>query len=188
MIFDPNFKEKNAMFDYFDKRCKEEGFNGLCLIETYSGLESPERFKNKEASSTEFMFYREPLVSQFMYIHSNIWRRAYHHFNKKLREKGIVNRPYIMNGNKVIDTKLRNEPLGKGIANGLWFEWDNTPRHKHRGYVITPYDHSKFISYMNLIKGQEYLFINAWNEWAEGMIMEPTEENGYKYLNWLKDF
>ena len=41
---------------------------------------------------------------------------------------------------------------------------------------------------MNLIKGQEYLFINAWNEWAEGMIMEPTEENGYKYLNWLKDF
>ena len=84
--------------------------------------------------------------------------------------------------------KLKNEPLGKNIANGLWFEWDNTPRHKQRGYVITPYDHSRFVKYMDLIKNQEYLFINAWNEWAEGMIMEPTTENGYKYLEWLKDY
>ena len=41
---------------------------------------------------------------------------------------------------------------------------------------------------MKLIKNQEYLFINAWNEWAEGMIMEPTEENKYKYLEWIKDW
>lgn len=40
---------------------------------------------------------------------------------------------------------------------------------------------------MKLIKNQEYLCINAWNEWAEGMVMEPTEENGYKYLEWMKE-
>ena len=104
-----------------------------------------------------------------------------------MREKGVIKKPYIIDGNKLMNVKMKHEPLGDGIANGLWFEWDNTPRHKNRGYVITSYSHDNFIKYMKLIKNQEYLFINAWNEWAEGMIMEPTEENGYKYLKWMKE-
>lgn len=188
MLFDPNFKEKDKLFQYLDKRCKEEGFNGLCLIETFNGNESLDKFKNNESKITEFTFYREPTVSQFGYIRENIFRRIWHHYNKKLREKGFLHKPYIIKGNKLMSLKLKHEPLGEKVANGLWFEWDNTPRHKQRGYVITPYNHSYFVQYMNLIKNQEYLFINAWNEWAEGMIMEPTKENGYKYLKWLKDF
>ena len=82
--------------------------------------------------------------------------------------------------------KIENEPLGKKIAHGVWFEWDNTPRHKERGFVITPYERELFDTYMEKIKNEEYLFINAWNEWAEGMMLEPTKESGYKYLEWIK--
>ncbi|QNQ82766.1 glycoside hydrolase family 99-like domain-containing protein [Lactobacillus sp. PV012] len=185
MVFDPYFKEKNKMFAYFDMRCREEGFNGLCLIETYGG-EDIKKFKQNKAESTEFTFYREPTVSQYAYIKKNFLRSVYHHLNKKMREKGYIHKPYIIDGNKMMDMKLNNEPLGKEIANGLWFEWDNTPRHKYRGYVITPYDYSKFAKYMELVKKQDYLFINAWNEWAEGMMIEPTVENGYKYIEWLE--
>lgn len=189
MIFDPHFKEKNDIFNYFNKRCLEEGFNGICLIETYSGkgIESLNHFKKNESDVTEFTFYREPTVSQFEYVHKNLFKRICYHINTELRQKNILKKPYIIDGNKLMDLKLQQEPMGKNIAHGLWFEWDNTPRHKQRGYVITPYDHFKFIKYMKLIKNQEYLFINAWNEWAEGMIMEPTEENGYKYLKWMKE-
>lgn len=188
MIFNSNFKEKNSMFQYFDKRCKEEGFNGICLIETYKGLESIESFRSNQSSNTELTFYREPNVSQFTYIKENLPRHILHHIAWMMREKGIIEKPYVINGNKLMNVKMKHEPLGDDVANGLWFEWDNTPRHKSRGYVISSYSHDNFIKYMKLIKNQEYLFINAWNEWAEGMIMEPTKESGYKYLKWMKEF
>lgn len=187
MIFNTDFSVKEELFNYFNKRCKEEGFKGICLIETYKG-ENITEFNNNRSSKAEFTFYREPNVSQLNFIKANIFRRLYHHVNKQLREKGVIQKPYIISGNILMSIKLKKEPLGKNIANGLWFEWDNTPRHKGRGYVITPYDHKMFEDYMKLINNQEYLFINAWNEWAEGMILEPTVENKDKYLKWLKEY
>ena len=87
------------------------------------------------------------------------------------------------------DTKLNVN----NVIRGLCFEWDNTPRHGYRGYVITPPSKESFFKYMDSkymdsVQSDEYLFINAWNEWCEGMVLEPTQEKKYKYLEWIKEW
>lgn len=83
---------------------------------------------------------------------------------------------------------LKKEPIGENLIHGLFFEWDNTPRHGNRGYVITPVSKEVFFEYMDRIQNSEYAIINAWNEWAEGMMLEPSEELEYKYLSWIKEW
>lgn len=74
-------------------------------------------------------------------------------------------------------------------------KWDNTARMKDRGAIIylnsTLELFKKFLIELSnrAIKDNTppFLFINAWNEWAEGAYLEPDKENGYQYLEVVKE-
>ena len=189
MIFRPLFPEKNKMIEYFDKRCKEEGFNGICLIESFDGGDI-KLLKNRKSEQTKFFYYREPTFSQntFDIEYRTLMSRLAFKIRALGRKCGLYHKPRIYDGKKLIDLKLKRDFVDDEIIHGICFEWDNTPRHKERGYIITPFSENDFQKYMKKIQNDEYFIINAWNEWCEGMMLEPTEEEGYKYLEWIRHF
>lgn len=82
----------------------------------------------------------------------------------------------------------REYPLFRSVCPG----WDNTARRKNKGIVFvnnTPALYRRWLD--NAIDdtlehartpGERIVFVNAWNEWAEGAHLEPDERNGYAYL------
>ena len=196
-IFNSNFPEKNDMIHYFNKRCMEEGFNGLYLIEEFGSGSRRKKypndfydFINSISPYTRAIQIRQPVFCEYE-LGNWIVRIARSLYRKYRRStNSIFKSPVILDGNSLIDRFMKTKiPKTTQVQiPTVFFEWDNTPRHNERGYIIKPIDKNHFIKYMDSIKDCEYVFFNAWNEWAEGMIMEPTEENGYKYLEWIREW
>ena len=73
--------------------------------------------------------------------------------------------------------------------------WDNTPRRAENGsvYQTTPALYKKWLldcmkyTKQNREPGDRLVFINAWNEWAEGAHLEPDRKYGYAYLQATAD-
>ncbi len=193
MIYAPNFPEKQPMMDYFDARCKEAGFDGIYVIETFADASREENlaaFKAATCTQTELTFIREPSVANLI-LNRRRQKTLIPLINRVCRKLGKMHLlPWAekLSGNRLYDIMINKTPRGKDLCHGVFFSWDNTPRHGVRGYIITPPDKERFMAYAQSVKDDEYIFVNAWNEWAEGMVLEPTTHDGYKYLEWIKAF
>jgi lipopolysaccharide biosynthesis protein len=72
--------------------------------------------------------------------------------------------------------------------------WDNSPRKGARGNILLNNSPRLFVELVeNAVKETvqdpstpNFVFINAWNEWAEGAILEPTVTRGYAFLEALR--
>ncbi len=72
----------------------------------------------------------------------------------------------------------------------LFTGWDTTPRRGQQAIVMTEPTPAAFRAYLTELvelalskpPEQRLVFINAWNEWAEGMYLEPDQKHGRLYL------
>ena len=74
--------------------------------------------------------------------------------------------------------------------------WDNTPRRAKDGNVFVGADPSAFRAHLDwlindarkrLPPGRRAIFINAWNEWAEGAFLEPDHVYGHGWLEAIRN-
>jgi lipopolysaccharide biosynthesis protein/ubiquinone/menaquinone biosynthesis C-methylase UbiE len=74
--------------------------------------------------------------------------------------------------------------------------WDNTARKMERAYSFKGSTPDLYFKWLDNVAEETlthfgssggYIFINAWNEWAEGAYLEPDKLRGYAYLNRTRD-
>lgn len=90
----------------------------------------------------------------------------------------------------VLNALLRPSPPYR-LFRGVTPSWDNTPRRRNQGYIFVNSSPELYQDWLadcvaRTIEenaGDERLvFINGWNEWAEGCHLEPDVRYGYRYL------
>lgn len=78
-------------------------------------------------------------------------------------------------------------PRYRGVMTG----WDNTARRMNESHVVHGSTPAKFRRWLRQViqheaqvggKTGRMIFINAWNEWAEGTYLEPDQEYGHAWL------
>jgi 2-polyprenyl-3-methyl-5-hydroxy-6-metoxy-1,4-benzoquinol methylase len=78
------------------------------------------------------------------------------------------------------------------IYEGCTLGWDNTPRFGQNATIYLNFTLNLYYSWLRKIidytrakfrPEERFVFINAWNEWAEGTYLEPDKKYGYAYLN-----
>ncbi len=83
----------------------------------------------------------------------------------------------------------------KDIFNMAFLEWDNTARYREKATVYHGCTPALFEDFFRKLSkkatphqdGSQYVYINAWNEWAEGTYLEPDTDHKYEYLQALKN-
>lgn len=176
-----NIPNVNDMISYWNELAVEHGFSGIYLIET---LNSREKEPYTRDSSAAFEF--EPSYT------------LHHRYKFRYRVLGWLKRKYYKLAlksydsiyNSIVDVKTIS--TGKKRFLGAFVDWDNSPRKGRKALIVTGATPAKFGTYFkkqveNAKKfDSDYIFINAWNEWAEGTYLEPDSRNRLSYLEEIR--
>jgi len=136
----------------------------------------------------------QPLTRQFSYLTKRRYLKLLRNLTYRSSSNIFLRKQLdeILNYREVVENDLNHDfqqglPIFPGVCPG----WDNTSRRPGSSAIIlhqsTPdlfeYWVSEKIKRTNwdLLPGR-YLFVNAWNEWAEGNHLEPCEKWGTGYL------
>ena len=99
---------------------------------------------------------------------------------------------YVLDYERVAEEGARRSDRPYPWIRGVTPSWDNDARRQGEGTVLhgsTPALYQRWLSSQveaaneNPVFGEPFVFINAWNEWAEAAYLEPDVHFGAAYLN-----
>ena len=182
-IYKPNeIPQYEKMLDFWNDFLHSKGEKGIYVVEFISS-------KNRELHSldSDAVMEFEPLYTTFFDLNIfNKMKRAICKVRKKIDYQSY---------DKLWKSILKRKRTyhGKKIIKSCFCAWDNSPRKEYNSMIVKGSNPSKFQHYLKKLKESDrkdtsnsYLVINAWNEWSEGAFLEPSEENGYEYLEAVK--
>lgn len=179
------------MMNYWNSLAQKAGFNGIHFVETLRDGKCDSRllpFKNR----VEFEPVRTNMQQPFFVLNYKRLRRKFVALADRLFHLNIpYNKPFSFSEVARNSLKIKS-PVG--TYGGVFMGWDNTPRRNLASTIVLPPTKQEFYDYIKAkikqtktVYKTDYIFVNAWNEWAEGTMLEPEEHVGYMYLDVIKE-
>ncbi len=120
-----------------------------------------------------------------------VW--ALHRWSRRLGglwPRGIVPGPRTLDYRRLWPCLARRADPEYPFFPGVFPRWDNTPRMGRAGLAIrrsSPREYGRWLgetirSLWARPRDRRVVFINAWNEWAEGNYLEPDADSGLAWL------
>ena len=102
----------------------------------------------------------------------------------------ILRRPIIIDSNKYLKSFSKFLKMNPRLIPCVLSGWDNTARYKNKGVVIEGNTEDLIEGQLEILKKSqnkhEFILVKAFNEWAEGNILEPYSLNGTSYHPYKK--
>lgn len=150
------------MLECWRKWSLEKGFKGLYIIGS--------NLAGNELQYLDAELYHEPLKNS-----RNLIENDFTSYVKRIEYKDVWE-------------NIINQVPQKRTFYGGFVGYDDTPRRGTEGLVVentSPQMFGKYLKMLmkkNAMHGNDITFINAWNEWGEGMHLEPDSKYGYNFL------
>lgn len=157
------------MMDCWTSLAKKEGFSGIYVIGN-----TP---TNVQLKSIDAELFHEPVRSSVVFT-----------------ENQFANKEKYVSYDALWKQILNDKPdCKRKVYYGGFVSYDDTPRRGKKGMVVTDATPEKFKQYISSLMSKnseaenEITFINAWNEWGEGMHLEPDMRFQFDFLRAIKD-
>ena len=184
-----DIEKLEEMLDFFNRRAKEEGFEGVFFV---GGNTAQQNESRRELLDAWYDF--EPgrtLKHNFSRVYKaryNLGTAFRHGLNAFLKNKILERRIPI----RWITDNIASRDYEENEFPGIIAEWDNTPRRDYKGLVYTGASPEIFEKTLRALKSKvegrknDFVYLNAWNEWGEGAMVEPTVTKRYSYLEVIR--
>ena len=155
--------------------CRAHGIGEICLAMVQFDVEDPRVF----GFDVAIEFPPHKLASHMPSMHAQL------EFVNPDYQGYVVD--YGAFARRAMQWPAPDYPMFRGVCPG----WDNEARKPGKGYTFfgnTPQVYRAWlesaVAYARRapVDGESVVFVNAWNEWAEGAYLEPDRRHGYAYL------
>jgi hypothetical protein len=198
VIYKPSLiRQLDEMIDYWNQLARKAGFSGMHVIETLTASQSKPVAKRSEAA----LFYEPGYTIKFggwwcgrliqTKLNLNNFLAGLN-LPKPIKFKFLLNRlDYDGFYRRIL--KRDYKCIGKKVYPGAFVDFDDTARRGRAAYVFDGVTPEKFERNLKsvLLKAKEnnsdFVFLTAWNEWAEGAVLEPDYNTGYGYLEAVRN-
>ena len=169
----PNIRETAGLWR---QEAKREGFPDIYLVAAQTfGIKSPEPF-GFDAS----MQFPPHTISS----------------SEITKQMDLINHQYsghIYSYEEVVANAIKDAEPPYKLFRTAMLSWDNTARKQNASHIFHGFSLLRYRQWLSSLINksvinekysdqERFVFVNAWNEWAEGTHLEPDQKYGYGYL------